>query len=74
MSIDGAYGAAGRADVLAATDHVCPCLEILDTRIVRTDPETGAPRRVVDTISDNAANAGFVLGTDRTPIASVDLR
>jgi 2-oxo-hept-3-ene-1,7-dioate hydratase len=30
-----------RAEVLAATDHVAPALEILDTRILRADPETG---------------------------------
>ena len=62
-----------RADVLAATDYVAPSLEILDTRIVRQDPETGATRKVHDTISDNAANAGVVLGTARHP-ADIDLR
>ena len=54
-----------RTDVLAATDHVAPALEILDTRILRRDPETGQPRKVFDTIADNAANAGIVLGTAR---------
>ena len=49
-------------DVLNATDFVTPALEILDTRIFRADPETGAPRTIVDTVSDNAANAGVVLG------------
>ena len=29
-----------RDDVLAATDHVAPALEILDTRILRADPAT----------------------------------
>ena len=62
-----------RADVLAATDFVAPSLEILDTRIVRRDPETGAARKVFDTISDNAANAGVVLGEARHP-ADIDLR
>ena len=62
-----------RADVLAATDYVAPSLEILDTRIVRQDPETGATRKVYDTISDNAANAGVVLGEARHP-ADIDLR
>ncbi|WP_299283888.1 2-oxo-hept-4-ene-1,7-dioate hydratase [uncultured Tateyamaria sp.] len=54
-----------RDNVLAATDHVAPALEILDTRILRADPETGQPRKVFDTIADNAANAGIVLGTAR---------
>jgi len=63
-----------RDDVLAATDHVCPSLEILDTRILRSDPETGATRKVFDTIADNAANAGLVLGRDQHDVAAFDLR
>lgn len=54
-----------REDVLAATDYVAPSLEILDTRILRADPETGVARKIFDTISDNAANAGVVLGAER---------
>jgi 2-oxo-hept-3-ene-1,7-dioate hydratase len=61
-------------DVLAATDYVCPALEILDTRILRADPTTGRARTVVDTISDNAANAGIVLGTQRHLPDALDLR
>lgn len=63
-----------RAQVLAATDHLRPSLEILDTRILRRDPETGAARLVTDTISDNAANAGLVLGGARIDPATADLR
>lgn len=63
-----------REDVLAATDYVAPSLEILDTRILRADPETGAPRKIFDTISDNAANAGVVLGTERHAADAFDLR
>ena len=54
-----------RADVLAATAYVAPSLEILDTRILRADPTTGQARKVFDTIADNAANAGIVLGAER---------
>ncbi len=54
-----------REDVIAATAHVAPCLEILDTRILRADPQTGKTRIITDTVSDNAANAGIVMG-DRT--------
>lgn len=61
-------------DVLAATDHVCPALEILDTRILRADPATVRARTVVDTISDNAANAGIVLGAQRHRPDAFDLR
>lgn len=63
-----------RADVIAATDFVAPSIEILDTRILRKDPETGATRNVYDTISDNAANAGIVLGAERHGVDDFDLR
>ncbi len=63
-----------RDDVLAATAAVAPALEILDTRILRTDPKTGATRKVFDTIADNAANAGIVLGSQRHKIEAFDLR
>lgn len=63
-----------RADVLAATDYVSPSIEILDTRIVRKDPTTGQTRVVFDTISDNAANAGVVLGDQKHAVDDFDLR
>lgn len=63
-----------RDEVLAATDHVAPALEILDTRILRRYPATGQVRGIVDTISDNAANAGIVLGDARHAPDAVDLR
>jgi 2-oxo-hept-3-ene-1,7-dioate hydratase len=62
------------ADVLAATEWVVPSLEILDTRIVRIDAATKRPRNVFDTISDNAANAGIVLGVQRHRPDVCDLR
>ena len=63
-----------RDAVLAATDYVAPSLEILDTRILRADPETGRARIITDTVSDNAANAGVVLGAERHAPEAVDLR
>jgi 2-oxo-hept-3-ene-1,7-dioate hydratase len=63
-----------RDEVLAATAYVAPALEILDTRILRVDPATGQPRRIFDTVSDNAANAGIVLGTQRHAVVAFDLR
>ena len=62
------------ADVLAATEWVVPSLEILDTRIWRVDPATKKARNVYDTISDNAANAGIVLGSERHGPEAFDLR
>ncbi len=61
-------------DVLNATDYVTPSLEILDTRIVRVDPATKKTRTVVDTIADNAANAGIVLGGRPLRPLDADLR
>jgi 2-oxo-hept-3-ene-1,7-dioate hydratase len=63
-----------REDVLAATSYVAASLEILDTRILRADPATGQARIITDTISDNAANAGLVLGDQQHSIAAHDLR
>ncbi|MDX2482882.1 MAG: 2-oxo-hepta-3-ene-1,7-dioic acid hydratase [Pseudodonghicola sp.] len=63
-----------REDVLAATEYVAPSLEILDTRVLRADPETGKARVITDTISDNAANAGVVLGLEHHAPDAVDLR
>ena len=63
-----------RDDVIAATDYVVPAIEILDTRVFRKDPETGVTRTIVDTVSDNAANAGIVLGNERHPVEAADLR
>jgi len=62
------------ANVLAATEYITPAIEIIDARIQQIDPATGAPRRVTDTISDNAANAGVVLGGHRIAPSEVDLR
>ena len=61
-------------DVLNATDYVTPALEILDTRIVRVDPGTKKTRTIHDTISDNAANAGIVIGGRAQRPDQIDLR
>ncbi len=61
-------------DVLNATDYVTPALEILDTRILRIDPETKKARNVFDTISDNAANAGIVTGGRAVRPDQLDMR
>ena len=65
---------ASPAEILAATDYVAPSLEILDTRITRIDPQTGRARSVLDTIADNAANAGVVMGEGRKGLSADDLR
>ncbi|NIZ12556.1 2-oxo-hept-4-ene-1,7-dioate hydratase [Phaeobacter sp. HF9A] len=63
-----------RDAVIAATDYVAPAIEILDTRILRQDAKSGKSRSVFDTISDNAANAGIVLGPQRHAVDAFDLR
>jgi 2-oxo-hept-3-ene-1,7-dioate hydratase len=60
--------------VLAATDYVMPAIEIIDARIEQFDRETKAPRKVTDTISDFAANAGIVPGGRPVKPDAVDLR
>ncbi len=61
-------------DVLAATDYVVPALEIIDARVERLDRVTNEPRKVLDTIADNAANAGIVMGGRPVKPDAVDLR
>lgn len=61
-------------DVLGATEYVTPAIEIIDSRIEQFDRETKAMRKVFDTISDFAANAGIVLGGRPVRAMDVDLR
>ncbi|HEX7761611.1 MAG TPA: 2-oxo-hepta-3-ene-1,7-dioic acid hydratase [Caulobacteraceae bacterium] len=61
-------------DVLSAAAYVVPAIEIIDARVQQVDPQTGATRKVFDTISDNAANAGLVLGGRPIRPMDVDLR
>lgn len=61
-------------DVLEATEWVIPALEIIDARIQQVDPQTKVTRKVFDTISDNAANAGVVLGGRAVRPGDIDLR
>ena len=68
------HGPVSVTDVLNATDFIVPALEILDTRILRVDPATGKARTIVDTIADNAANAGIVTGGRAMRPDAVDLR
>ena len=63
----------GIEDVLDATAYVQPAIEIIDSRIEQFDRHTRAMRRVQDTISDNAANAGAILGGQRMAPRELDL-
>ena len=63
-----------KSEIIEATDYECPALEILDTTIKRSDPTTGQTRKIFDTIADNAANAGIILGNQTHKIKDWDLR
>lgn len=57
----------GLIDVLRATEFVVPSLELIDARLQD-------PRKIFDTISDNGAAAGIVLGGRPVGPQEVDLR
>lgn len=57
----------GLLDVLRATEYVVPALEIVDARIVN-------PRKIFDTVADNGAAAGLVIGGRPVGPMDVDLR
>ena len=61
-------------DVLDATEYVTPSIELIAARTFRIDPDTGRTRTVIDTIADNAADAGIVCGGRRVAPREVDLR
>ncbi|MBF9042064.1 2-oxo-hepta-3-ene-1,7-dioate hydratase [Rhodobacterales bacterium HKCCE4037] len=53
-------------DVLNATDYVIPSIEIIDARV-------DEPRKIFDTVADNGAGAGIVLGGRPVRPDAVDL-
>ncbi|MDJ0755062.1 MAG: hypothetical protein QNJ45_16185 [Ardenticatenaceae bacterium] len=54
-------------DVMRATEYIVPSIEIIDTRV-------DEPRKIFDTIADNGAGAGIVLGGRPLRPHDVDLR
>ena len=58
--------------VLDATEYITPAIEIIDARIEQFDRHTQLMRKVYDTISDNAANAGIVIGAHRADARATD--
>jgi 2-oxo-hept-3-ene-1,7-dioate hydratase len=61
-------------DVLSATDYVVPCVEIVDGRTHRVDPDTQRPNCILDNIADNAAAAALVAGGRPVRPLDADLR
>lgn len=57
----------GLVDVLRATEYVIPSIEIIDARVQN-------PRKIYDTVADNGAAAGIVLGGRPVRPMEVDLR
>src|SRR5258705_215242 len=56
----------GLTDVLHATEYVIPAMEIVDARIVN-------PRKIFDTVADNGAAAGIVIGGPPIGPNAIDL-
>ncbi len=72
---DRLFGEAVTAEeVMAATDYVIPAFELIAARSYRVHPDTGYTRNVFDTISDNAANAGIIMGGRKVKPDELDLR
>ena len=57
----------GLVDVMRATEWVVPSIEIIDARVTE-------PRKIYDTVADNGAAAGIVLGGRPVRPEDVDLR
>ncbi|MGE7473468.1 2-oxo-hept-4-ene-1,7-dioate hydratase [Bosea sp. NPDC003192] len=57
----------GLIDVLRATEYVVPSIEIIDARVTE-------PRKIFDTVADNGAAAGIVLGGRPVRPEDIDLR
>src|SRR5476651_1778623 len=57
----------GLPDVLRATEYVVPAIEIVDARLQD-------PRKIFDTVSDNGAAAGIVVGGRPVGPMDIDLR
>ena len=57
----------GLIDVLRATEYVVPAMELIDARVQN-------PRKIFDTVSDNGAAAGIILGGRPVGPSEVDLR
>ena len=57
----------GLTDVLRATEYVVPAIEIVDARLQD-------PRKIFDTVSDNGAAAGIVVGGRPVGPLEIDLR
>lgn len=57
----------GLLDVLRATEYVVPSIEIIDARVTE-------PRQIFDTVADNGAAAGLILGGRPMHPDEIDLR
>ena len=57
----------GLLDVLRATEYIIPAIEIIDARVQN-------PRKIYDTVADNGAAAGIVIGGRPVGPNDVDLR
>ncbi len=54
-------------DVMRVTEYVVPAIELIDTRV-------DEPRKIYDTIADNGAGAGIIIGGTPVKPHDIDLR
>ena len=57
----------GLLDVLRATEYIVPAIEIIDARVQN-------PRKIYDTVADNGAAAGIIIGGRPVGPNDIDLR
>ena len=67
LSVDLDEGGYARGDIAAATAHVLPAIEIVDSRVANWD------LTIVDMIADNAGGGLYVLGFDPVSVDDIDL-
>ncbi|HJV40894.1 hypothetical protein [Caulobacter sp.] len=66
-------GPCSEAEAIAAIDWIAPAIEILDSRTVTHDPQSGRPRSAIDIVADAGGAAGFVVSDRRMRPGEIDL-
>lgn len=59
--------------IAAATETVCPAIELIDSRVLTGDGKDGSAPDGRDMVADNVAFAGLILGELRHRVADFDL-
>lgn len=67
-------GPCSEAQAIAAIEWIAPAIEILDSRTVMRQPESGLTRSAIDIVADGGGAAGFVVSERRWRPGEMDLR